>query len=109
MLKSAASSLRRRRPKATTTTGTTAIEMPSLPQSTSLLAALLLLCYCDSCLFFCYAGKFTFFCIPLSFWFFFLSAFFFGGKQVQNKQPWEFRNKKEPHKRQLEKNPRVRI
>ncbi|XP_016982349.1 protein sidekick isoform X9 [Drosophila rhopaloa] len=46
MLKSAASSLRRRRPKTTT-----AIKMP---QSATLLAALLLLCYCDSC-FFCYA------------------------------------------------------
>ncbi|XP_039153035.1 protein sidekick isoform X11 [Drosophila simulans] len=53
MLKSAASSLRRRRPK-TTITATTAIEMPSQPQLASLLAVLVLLCYCDSC-FFCYA------------------------------------------------------
>ncbi|XP_043661413.1 protein sidekick isoform X6 [Drosophila teissieri] len=59
MLKSAASSLRRRRPKTTITAtatakATTAIEMPSQPQLASLLAVLLLLCYCDSC-FFCYA------------------------------------------------------
>ncbi|XP_017048182.1 protein sidekick isoform X11 [Drosophila ficusphila] len=50
MPKSAASSLRRRRPKKPTTV----IKMPSLPQSASLLAALFLICYCDSC-FFCYA------------------------------------------------------
>ncbi|KRK05791.1 uncharacterized protein Dyak_GE16632, isoform C [Drosophila yakuba] len=55
MFKSAASSLRRRRPKTTITAkATTAIEMPSQPQLASLLAVLLLLCYCDSC-FFCYA------------------------------------------------------
>nr|NP_001284758.1 sidekick, isoform I [Drosophila melanogaster]AHN59229.1 sidekick, isoform I [Drosophila melanogaster] len=53
MLKSAASSLRRRRPK-TTITATLAIEMPSQPKLASLLAVLVLLCYCDSC-FFCYA------------------------------------------------------
>ncbi|XP_017048176.1 protein sidekick isoform X5 [Drosophila ficusphila] len=52
MPKSAASSLRRRRPKKPTTV----IKMPSLPQSASLLAALFLICYCDSC-FFCYAGE----------------------------------------------------
>lgn len=50
MLKSAASSLRRRRPK-TTITATLAIEMPSQPKLASLLAVLVLLCYCDSCFF----------------------------------------------------------
>nr|AAO39478.1 RE63453p [Drosophila melanogaster] len=102
MLKSAASSLRRRRPK-TTITATLAIEMPSQPKLASLLAVLVLLCYCDSC-FFCYAGKFSsslcflFFCVPFSFG----SSFFFT-KTSTRQTAVGISKQEKPHRRQHEK------
>lgn len=98
MLKSAASSLRRRRPK-TTITATLAIEMPSQPQLASLLAVLVLLCYCDSC-FFCYAGKFSsslcflFFCVPFSFG----SSFFFYENKYKTNSRGNFQTRKAAQK-----------
>lgn len=102
MLKSAASSLRRRRPK-TTITATLAIEMPSQPKLASLLAVLVLLCYCDSC-FFVTRVSFRLLYASCSFAFpLVLVLLFFFTKTSTRQTAVGISKQEKPHRRQHEK------